>query len=410
MNKKLVAVAIAGVLAAPLAQAQTANVTLYGRLNLDMEFVNGKQLAPGAQVGTCSTTAYTTSTCRTQNPNQFRISSNSSNFGMRGTESLGGGLNAIFQVESGITADNAANNTTTTSQILATRNTFIGLQGSWGDVKLGFFHLPYDNLIASTWGSNPTLETGILGSASIWAQGTQSKQNGGFDSRIGNTVMYSSPMMSGWQAQFSYSIGGAPTMNEGTPKSNSAVMAGGVKYANGPIQFAAAFQYNEQVRVAGLNDIAYSFAGAYQFPGVKLGAIYERLDYDCGSVASGTAACQTSPGAGGSTSLTRNMYGVDLTINAGPGLVYVMWEYGDNGKGSAPTNARIGGLAKGDNSSSNQWEISYTYPLSKRTSLYTGYTQIINKSNANYNFGVNPYPIAIGGKPQGFVAGMWMNF
>ena len=36
MKKKLVAVAVAGVLAAPLAaQAQTANVTLYGRLNID---------------------------------------------------------------------------------------------------------------------------------------------------------------------------------------------------------------------------------------------------------------------------------------------------------------------------------------------------------------------------------------
>jgi len=43
MNKKLVAVAVAGMLAAPLAaQAQTANVTLYGRLNLDMEVVNVK--------------------------------------------------------------------------------------------------------------------------------------------------------------------------------------------------------------------------------------------------------------------------------------------------------------------------------------------------------------------------------
>ncbi len=38
MNKKLVAVAVAAVLAAPLAaQAQTANVTLYCRLNLTLE-------------------------------------------------------------------------------------------------------------------------------------------------------------------------------------------------------------------------------------------------------------------------------------------------------------------------------------------------------------------------------------
>ena len=36
MKKKLVAVAVAGVLGAPLAaHAQTANVTLYGRLNVD---------------------------------------------------------------------------------------------------------------------------------------------------------------------------------------------------------------------------------------------------------------------------------------------------------------------------------------------------------------------------------------
>ena len=48
MNKKLVAVAIAGVLAAPLAQAQTANVTLYGRLNLDREvIINAKQDSHG---------------------------------------------------------------------------------------------------------------------------------------------------------------------------------------------------------------------------------------------------------------------------------------------------------------------------------------------------------------------------
>ena len=44
MNKKLVAVAVAGVLAAPLAaQAQTANVTLYGRLNITMEAVKGRR-------------------------------------------------------------------------------------------------------------------------------------------------------------------------------------------------------------------------------------------------------------------------------------------------------------------------------------------------------------------------------
>ena len=46
MNKKLVALAVAGAFALPLAaQAQTANVTLYGRANVDLEFVRGAQPA-----------------------------------------------------------------------------------------------------------------------------------------------------------------------------------------------------------------------------------------------------------------------------------------------------------------------------------------------------------------------------
>ena len=92
MKKKLVAVAVAGVLGAPLAaHAQTANVILYGRLNIDFELVKGKQ-ADGS------------------NPTVTRLSSNSSRFGLRGTESLGGGLDVIFQIESSINGDTNAGN------------------------------------------------------------------------------------------------------------------------------------------------------------------------------------------------------------------------------------------------------------------------------------------------------------
>src|SRR4051794_23886545 len=138
MNKKLVAVAIAGLLAAPLAQAQTANVTLYGRLNVDMEIVNGVQ----------------NNTART-NPNQYRVSSNSSRLGVRGTESLGGGLSAIFQIESGIPGDGGNQTATTGNTFIptsstpagfATRETFVGLQGAWGTFKMGRFLAPYDDI------------------------------------------------------------------------------------------------------------------------------------------------------------------------------------------------------------------------------------------------------------------------
>ena len=56
MNKKLVAVAVAGLLAAPLAaEAQTANVTLYGRLNMTMEAVNGQALDPNLPLANIQT-------------------------------------------------------------------------------------------------------------------------------------------------------------------------------------------------------------------------------------------------------------------------------------------------------------------------------------------------------------------
>jgi len=421
MNKKLVAAAIAGLLAAPLAQAQTANVTLYGRINMDLEFVNGRMLTPGVvQPLACTTgvagNSVQNGACITQNPTQYRVSSDSSRFGIRGTESLGGGLSAIFQVENALSMDNSE--PPATNRVLATRDSFLGMQGSWGTFKMGYYHLPYDNIHGYIWGSNPTLETGILATSSIWAQGWTTKANGGFDSRVGNSIRWDTPIMSGWQGQFTYSIGGGVTQNEGSPKTNSSVTSGAVFYLTGPLYFGAGFQYNNSERAANLNDLAWSVAAAYQFPKVRIGAIYERLSYDCANVlisapiATALAACQTVPGVLGTSSLTRNFYGVDVTVDIGPGQLYFDWSYGANGKGDGvPNGARVAGLAKGDNSSANQWEISYTFPLSKRTSLYTGYTQIINKQLAAYNFSVNSYNAnVIGTKPQGFVAGMWINF
>ena len=172
MNKKLVAVAVAGVLAAPLAaQAQTANVTLYGRLNLTAEVVNAQQ-SDGTK------------------GNYFQVSTNSSRLGVRGTESLGGGLNAIFQIESNVSAD-------TGGGVLASRETFAGLQGSWGTFKIGNFLAPLDDL-HPIFGNVPTYTTSILSTADLWAQGTLSKFAGGFDARLGNSVRYDSPSISGF--------------------------------------------------------------------------------------------------------------------------------------------------------------------------------------------------------------------
>jgi len=393
MNKKLLAIAIAGVLAAPLAQAQTANVVLYGRVNIDMEvIINQKQDAAPFN-----------------KQNVYRVSSNSSRFGMRGTESLGGGLNAVFQIESSIVADNSGGT-------LAGRETFAGLQGGWGTVKLGYFLSPYDD-IQSIWGSAPTLQTGVLGSQSLWSNTGfigNTTQLGSFDDRVGNSLRYDSPVIAGFNG--SVQIGGrdvggdAGTLTE--QRRHAYVISTAGFYNNGPLSLGGAYERHNSLRdgtpaIPKLHDTAYTLAGSWNFGVVKIGGAYEHLKYEIG--------------AGGD--LKRDFWAVSGTANLGPGQLYVAYWWAGNGKGGArcvtvgavTTCPRVGAVTYGPNTKAQQWEVSYTYPLSKRTLLYTGYTMIDNQKNAGYNFGVNQIQgtcmgngAACGdaGRPQAFVLGL----
>jgi predicted porin len=398
MNKKLVAVAVAGVLAAPLAaQAQTANVTLYGRLNIDYELLTGKQ-ADGS------------------NPNVSRLSSNSSRLGVRGTESLGGGLNAIFQIEQNVSGDTG----NSSSSGFASRETFVGFQGSWGTFKMGKFLMPYDDL-HPIFGNVPTYTTSILSTADIWAQGPQSKFAGGFDARLGNSVRYDSPVWSGFNFSTQLSMRDSSGFADNpppTPATNPVVFGGdngdhtqelrhayvwGIAgyYNNGPIQAGIGYESNVNVRGPNLSDWAFTATAAYNFGVVRPAVVYERLDYD------------TPTG-----SLTRNFWGVSATAPIGPGALYAFYGRAQDGTGTSVDGTRVGGLTKGSQTGSNQWEISYTYPLSKRTQVYAGYVKLQNDDRAAYSFNINGYtinttcvtdavcPNGPNGKPGGLVLGM----
>jgi predicted porin len=385
MKKKLVAVAVAGVLGAPLAaHAQTANVTLYGRLNVDLEFVNGRQ--PDGS-----------------NPTVSRLSSNSSRFGVRGTESLGGGLSAIFQIESSINGDTNGGN-------LGGRETFVGFQGSWGTFKMGHFLMPLDDM-HPIFGNVPTYTTSILSTAALWTQGELAKSEGGFDARLGNSLRYDSPSFNGltFSGQISLRDGSGTTgSNTGSHVEelrHAYVWGANAIYNNGPIQIGVAGEGNQKVRGPDLNDYDFTITGGYNFGVVRLAALYERMKYDI-------AATQ------GGGDVKRDLWGVSGTIPMGPGTWYAFYGWAGNGKGSTcdindeGCSARVGGLAKGSDTKSQQYEISYTYPFSKRTQVYAGYVKINNDNHAAYTFNINPYPGSgsnfgiVGAKPGGFVLGM----
>ena len=238
----------------------------------------------------------------------------------------------------------------------------------------------------------PTYTTSILSTASLWAQGFASKDNGGFDARLGNSLRYDSPSFNGLTFSGQVALRDTSGPGDGTDaqqKRHAYIWGMNAIYNNGPIQVGAAYEGNQKVRGEDLNDYDFTITGGYNFGVVRVAAVYERLNYD------------TPTG-----DLKRDFWGISGTMPMGPGTWYAYYGWAGDGKGSAEDGTRIAGLAKGDDTRSQQWEISYTYPFSKRTAVYAGYVEVHNDSNASYTFNINSYNVTPGGKPQGFVLGM----
>ncbi|MDR2016519.1 MAG: porin [Burkholderiales bacterium] len=362
MKKRLVAIAVAGCLAAPLVHAQTANVAIYGRMNVGVDFITAPDSSKFGKVQ--------------------RVSSNASRIGFRGTESLGNGLNAIFQVESLISAD-------TGGSTLASRDTWLGLQGNWGAVKLGYMMTPYDALQPIF--ANPLTggSVTILATGALWGQWNMTRANGGFGVRTPNSVRYDSPKISGFQGLVQYSTDEAPGDNGWTGTA-------GLFYDNAGLQAGFGYEGNHKMRAGGGNDQAVTLTGAYKFGAFRPALVYEYLEYE--------------NGAGWQGKLKRHLYGASLTADVGPGKLYGAFLFADKGKGAS--GAVAGNIHQGDDTGAMLYEIAYSYDLSKRTSVYAGYVYIDNKARATYTFGQNGHGTNVtpGKDQQGLIIGAIHNF
>src|SRR6266852_2792085 len=140
MNKKLMAVAVAGALSAPvLAVAQVGSspgVTLYGRL--DETIVNTKYGSNG--VGNTSSVT------------KSDVWSPGNAIGVRGREDLGGGTSVWFQLESGAWPDGRLDSAATSGQHFGGRDSGLGVSSSWGDIMFGGWDQPY-KVAYGTWNS-----------------------------------------------------------------------------------------------------------------------------------------------------------------------------------------------------------------------------------------------------------------
>jgi len=302
MKKSLIALAVAGVVSAP-AFAATANVDVYGKLHVSVSLFDDQP----------NTT------------NDVQISSNASRIGFKGAEDLGGGLSAIWQLESTVVLDEGSGN-------FATRNSFVGLKGGFGTALVGRHDTPLKLVGRSVdlFGDTMADSRNVLG--------------GGSDTRANNLVAYMSPSFSGLAFAAAYSTDLGATA---TDLDNSSVYNLNATYTNGPLFLGLGYGDGDGHEKAGFGTHWRAAAG-FTMGALKFVGQYDKRDDD------NTINAAAQPG-----DFDAWMAGVSYTMGA---MVFkANYLDGDfDGVGAADPK---------------QMTVGVDYNLSKRTTAYALYAQ-----------------------------------
>ena len=262
MKKSLIALAVLA--ASGVASAQS-NVTLYGLVDVYLGSTKEKATVNGVSSSLRDTVI---------DSGGF----NGSRFGLRGSEDLGGGIKANFVLEAGFNASTgAANNYTNpftgvTSNAIFGRQSWVGLSGGFGEVKLGKMWTPYDEVKGT---GAAAFDANIFApAAGVWLSNS-------YEDKPGNSIYYSTPSISGFSAAASYSFGENKANAVAGPPAVAAQDAGkitsvNVKYAGGPV--AAALSHQQQK--ANDNATTAKFTqlnGSWDFGVVKLLGAYGQV-------------------------------------------------------------------------------------------------------------------------------------
>lgn len=326
--KKLIALAVAA-----LPMAAMADVTLYGNIEASIE--NGKSLAYSGGAKKSTT----------------RIDDTGSLIGFKGSENLGNGLKAIWQVEQGLNIDgttgadsgNGYGNTWATrkgyNNTWATRDSFVGLTGNFGTVRLGKLstYLNSDMEKFDAW---------IYGAGVNGATWTTANT---LDGRFDNAIRYDSPNLNGFKFTAAYGFDEKRTTVGNGNRSNQAMWNLGAGYENAGYFVDAGYVAYQDTDATGSKDSNYwRLEGGYNANNLLVALAYGQSKlYDGAAV----DAKKTKEAA-----LT-----VGYTMGAlTPKFTYAhVWDTKTNG-------------VKADDGI-NQYVIGVDYALSKRTTAYTSF-------------------------------------
>ncbi len=318
MKLKLIALAVAAV-ASAAATAQTANVTLYGVVDTYVANVRTSSGKTAAGVDVAGNTVNVVDAGGLSG----------SRFGFRGSESLGGGLNAIFTLEAGIRSDVGLS---AQGGRLFGRQAFVGLNGGFGTVSLGRQYAPAFYVIC---------ETSADGCSNFDVSGNH-WSNLPSMLRIDNSVNFKTANYGGFSAAFMWGAGESPV---GT--SANRTFGANAQYANGPIY------------------VGLGFSDAKGPTGASIG----RTTVLGGSFDAGVAKI--------SAGYLTSKYTFGATTFKG-------WQLGANVPLGAASLTALYGQGKVGSAKQAIFDIGANYAFSKRTDAYV---RIANQdNNASFNF------------------------
>ncbi|MBW7924981.1 MAG: porin [Burkholderiaceae bacterium] len=368
MKKTLLAVAVAAAL--PAAAFAQTNVTLYGIADAGVGWQDNDV---DGQDGSLVVNSGYNSTSR---------------FGIRGTEDLGSGLKATFNLEGGVQFDTGRSDADIPSRAAFwNRRAVVGLAGGFGEVRFGRDYTP----AFSSAGSTDIMGYGLLGN---WLTFTV---QGGIETRANNGVHYTGTF-SGITIRAVYAdgeqpktrVGGIETVDgaSGDIWGLSAAWAGGPLTVQGYYQEVNTRASTTAPITSGGDSVKQMGVGAgYNFGAFRLALNYGIADADNGTTVTAMRGDKFQ-GLG---------LGAGVKLGTGELLAQIMQFKVDNA-----ANGLRDPKAKG-------FGLAYIHPLSKRTNLYATYGMMRNNSNASFALLASDVAVgsgALGSDPQGFAVGI----
>jgi predicted porin len=336
MQCKLLVAALIATL--PLVAAAQSSVTVYGLVD--------------AAISREDTGAANGSRTTVNSGNQ-----SSSRLGFRGTEDLGNGLKALFNLEAGVALDTGAADSS-----LFGRRSVVGLQGNFGMLTVGREYTP----IAGVANATDIMGQGFYGS------NLNSFTSGRLTRRISNSVSYTSPVTSGFKVSAGYGAGETAT----GPSLD--LMGIAADYTNGGLYIGVGYHNFE--RLATGDDKEMIVGAGYKFGAFELKGNYMAAD---------------PTGANNEF----EQFNIGAAMTAGANKFFFNFQHNELENG-----------AKGKG-----FGIAYSYSLSKRTNLYASFATLRNNGKAHFGMNaagtnVTPASAALGADPKALSLGLRHSF